>query len=202
MKRKMTARVRGKAGPDRPDSRRIDLARFKSDLDPAVLAALGIRLSDRLHLPGLFGSLETLTPTRTLGRGRTNLTLIEPTIVQVDAAVPHAGFDLEASPRRRPVVQMHFEAAPYGMSSPATYLMLFMVDVVGQATFAIDGSHGPGGITNAGTRVLSGRTVVTLVFENVPPDAHILGFIEQRSGTRWNWFSTQVSFPPLVISSD
>jgi len=36
---------------------------------------------------------ETLSATKTVGRGRTNLTIIVPTIVQIDAATPRATFD-------------------------------------------------------------------------------------------------------------
>ena len=184
----------------RADSRRVDLSTFKHDLSPERLAELGIRTLDRLRLNALFGSVETLSPTRTVGRGRTNLTIIEPTLVQIDATVPHARFDMTASPRRRPALQMHFQAAPYGITAPATYFMIFAVEVTGSATFALDGVHGPGGISNPGTRVLSGRTTVTLVFKDVAPAQELYGYIEQQSGTAWTWFSTQVTFPPLVIS--
>jgi hypothetical protein len=184
----------------RYDTRRVNLAKFKPDITAAELRDLGHSAFDRSVFPTAFGNIETLSPVKTLGRGRTNLTIIRPTIVQVDAAVPRASFDLAATPTRHPVMQMHFEPAAYGISFVSTYLMVFTVEVFGQGTFLLDGFRGPGGISNPGTRTISGRTTVTLIFPNLAPDQQIFGFIEQQAGARWDWFATQVSFPPIVAT--
>lgn len=203
MKKKHTvSRRRARAASElvRADTRPVNFARFKHDLGPEEIASLGVRAFDLGDIAGLFGTIETLSPTRTVGRGRTNLTIIEPAIVQVDATVPNASFDRTASPRRNPALQVHFEPGAYGITSPATYFMAFLVDVNGPAEFRLDGFHGPGGITNSGTRVLTGRTTVTLVFRDLAPTQQVFGFIEQVSGSTWSWFSTRLTFPPLVIT--
>lgn len=186
--------------PARRDTRVVKFDRFKHDLDATRLAEFGVRGFDRPEIAWPFGSIETLSPTRTLGRGRTNLTLIEPTIVQVDATVPSATFDRTVSPHRNPVVQAHFEPGPYGITGPATYFMIFLVDVAGQAEFRLEGFHGPGGITNSGTRVLAGRTAVTLIFRDLDPSQAVYGFLEQLSGANWSWYSTRITYPPLVLT--
>jgi len=184
----------------RADTRRVDLTKFKPDITVADIKALGPRAFDRSIFPAIFGNVETLSVTKTIGRGRTNLTIVRPTVFQADATVPRASFDRRATPGRDPAVQMHFEAGAYGITFVTTYLMVFTIEVFGQGTFRIDGFQGPGGITNAGTRVLAGKTTVTLIFKNLAPAQQIFGFIEQKSGDRWDWFSTQVSFPPIVAT--
>src|SRR4029077_19918619 len=97
--------------------------------------------------------------TKTVERGRTNLTIIVPTIVQTDATTPNAGFDRGATPSRNPAIQMHFEPSAYGMTSVATYIMEFSIQVFGQSTFNLSGFAGSGTVLNGGTVVLTGRPV-------------------------------------------
>jgi hypothetical protein len=149
-----------------------------------------------------FPPIETLSPGRTLGKGRTNLTLIESTIVQVDTtppAPPFANFDKTKS-ERKPAIQMHFDPAAYGFTSAQTYIMEFTLSVVGTASFNL--GAGPFGlnITGVGTRNLSGNVRVSLVFHRLPPGQNVFGFVEQSSGGPWTWFQTQVKLPPLVLS--
>jgi hypothetical protein len=62
----------------------ITFDKFKADLTT----------NDIKHLFGTgtvvfpFGAIDTLSPVRTVGKGRTNITLIESTIVQVDTTPP------------------------------------------------------------------------------------------------------------------
>ena len=177
-------------------ARNISPDRFKADLT----------INDIKHILGTgtvvfpFLPIETLTPSKTVGKGRTNLTFIEPTIVQIDTTPPaptFANFDKTLS-RRNPTIQMHFEPAAYGMTSPATYIMEFMISVVGTSTFNLVG--GPVAATNGGTKTLSGNVRVSLVFRGLSPGQQVFGFLEQRSGGPWTWFQTQVKFPPLVLT--
>ncbi len=133
-----------------------------------------------------------------LGRGRTNLTIIMSTIVQIDSNIPKASFDRRATPSRNPIIQMHFEPIAYGITSVATYIMEFTIQTFGQSTFTLSG--GPAPVTNAGTKVLNGPAKVSLIFPNLSPVQQVFGFMEQTAGSAWSWFSTSVQFPPIVIS--
>ena len=122
-----------------------------------------------------------------------------PTIVQIDAATPSATFNKQ-SQSRNPVIQMHFEPSAYGITSVGTYIMEFTIQVFGQSTFNLSGFAGSGTVLNGGTKVLNGQTRVSLVLQNVPASQQTFGFLEQTAGGAWNWFSTQVRFPDIVIS--
>ena len=180
------------------DKRSINLAKFKSDLTAKDFKALFPPVGGIITFP--FFPIETLTCTKTIGLGRTNLTIIVPTIVQIDQATPRASFDRRATPSRNPIIQMHFEPSAYGITSVATYIMEFTIQAFGQSTFNLTGFAGPGTILNGGTKVLNGQVKVSLVMQNVPPSQQTFGFLEQTAGVAWEWFSTQVRFPPIVIS--
>jgi hypothetical protein len=176
------------------DKRKINLTKFKPDLSPRDLKEL---LGPRGIVTFPFLAIETLSATKTIGRGRTNLTIIVPTIVQIDAAVPSASFNKQ-SQSRNPVIQMHFEPSAYGITSVGTYIMEFAIQAFGQSTFNLSG--GPVPVLNGGTKVLNGQTRVSLVFQNLAPAQQVFGFLEQTAGGAWNWFSAQVRFPDIVIS--
>ena len=183
--------------PEPFDKRSIDLTKFKPDLSATDLKKLLGPAGGIVIFP--FLPIETLSATKTIGRGRTNLTIIVPTIVQIDAATPSATFNKQ-SQSRNPVIQMHFEPSAYGITSVGTYIMEFTIQVFGQSTFNLSGFAGSGTVLNAGTKVLNGQTRVSLVFQNVPASQQTFGFLEQTAGGAWNWFSTQVRFPDIVIS--
>jgi hypothetical protein len=176
------------------DKRKVDLGKAKPELSAKELQEL---IKPRFHFP--FQSIETLTPTKTVGRGRTNLTLIAPTVFQTDATVPRASFDLRAQ-ARRPAAQMHFQPIGYGITSVATYLMDFTVETFGQSTFNLQGGPFTVTILNAGTKTLNGLSGATLIFKDLPPSSEVFGFLEQTSGAVWNWFSISVRFPDIVIA--
>ena len=180
------------------DKRSINLAKFKPDLTAKDFKALFPPVGGIITFP--FFPIETLTCTKTIGLGRTNLTIIVPTIVQIDQAIPRASFDRRATPSRNPIIQMHFEPSAYGITSVATYIMEFTIQAFGQSTFNLTGFAGPGTILNGGTKILNGQVKVSLVMQNVPPSQQTFGFLEQTAGVAWEWFSTQVRFPPIVIS--
>src|SRR5437899_1196608 len=144
-------------GIERYNRRKIDITTFKPDI-----SAKGWVKTFKPFVPNVYSivfyPIETLSPTKTIGKGRTNLTIIMSTIVQIDAATPYAGFDMRATPSRKPVIQMHFEPKAYGIAAASTYVMTFAIEVVGQSAFNVDGSFGF--ISNAGLRTLSGQTTV------------------------------------------
>ena len=178
--------------------RQIDVERFKSDVSDNELAAL-------LAFPGGiiidFFSIDVLGIPRTVGKGRTNLTYIRPTIVQADAATPFATFDRRESPNRNPAISMHFEPSAYGITGPSTFLMVFSVECFGASTFNLDGFAGSGTLANNGTKTLNGKTAVTLQFSNVPPGQQVFGFLEQSAGVAWNFFTARVRFPFPVLEN-
>jgi hypothetical protein len=199
MAKTRTNRARTAAREPEPyDKRTVDLTKFKPDVS--------LKEWVEMFKPGVFPPwplffqpIETLSCTRTVGHGRTNVTLIMPTIVQVDAATPYAGFNRQTTPSRNPIAQAHFEPAAYGITAPATYFMAFTIESSGQSTFNLAGYAGGGTLDGAGSKVVSGQQIVTLIFRNVPPGAQVYGYVEQTSGGQWSWFQTRVSFPPLVI---
>lgn len=172
--------------------------RFRADLKPgSIHDLLGGGLVEFAFAP-----VETLSPGRTLGKGRTNLTLIESTLVQVDTAAPappFANFDKTKS-ERNPAIQMHFDPAAYGFTSPQTFIMEFTLSVVGTASFNL--GAGPFGlnITGVGTRNLSGNVRVSIVFHRLAPGFKVFGFVEQTTGASWTWSQTQIKLPPLVLT--
>jgi hypothetical protein len=176
------------------DNRKIELAEVKPELSAKELQDL-IKPAGHFSFP----AIETLNATKTVGRGRTNLTLIAPTVFQTDATVPRAIFDVRAQ-TRKPAAQMHFQPSGYGITSVATYLMDFTVETIGQSTFNLQG--GPFNVTilNAGTKTLNGLSGATLIFKDLPPSSEVYGFLEQTSGAVWYWFSISVRFPDVVIA--
>jgi hypothetical protein len=178
------------------DKRKVDLGKAKPELSAKKLQDL---VKPPITFP--FFVIERLTPTKTVGRGRTNLTLVAPTVFQTDATVPRASFDLRAQ-SRRPVAQMHFQPIGYGITAVGTYIMEFTIETFAQATFNLQGGPFNVSISNAGTKTLNGLTSVALVFNNLSPSAEVFGFLEQTSGAQWNWFSISVRFPDPVLSPD
>ena len=160
------------------DKRSINLAKFKPDLTAKDFKALFPPAGGIITFP--FFPIETLTCTKTIGLGRTNLTIIVPTIVQIDQATPRASFDRRATPSRNPIIQMHFEPSAYGITSVATYIMEFTIQAFGQSTFNLTGFAGPGSILNGGTKVLNGQVKVSLVMQNVPPSQQTFGFLDRQ----------------------
>jgi hypothetical protein len=173
-----------------------DFSKFKLDPKEIELKDFLTPLIDVVFWPS---PIETLSCTKTIGKGRTNLTIIVPTIVQVDAASPRASFDRRSTPSRNPIIQMHFEPVAYGITSNATYLMEFTIQTYGQSTFNLTGNAGSGTLANTGTKTLNGPTRISLIMRNVPPWQQTFGYLEQTAGGAWDWLSTQISFPPLVI---
>jgi hypothetical protein len=184
--------------PEPYDKRKIDLTKFKPDISLKDWTEMFKPANLRLG-PFFFQPIETLSCTKTIGLGRTNLTIIMPTIVQTDAATPYASFNRQTTPSRNPIIQMHFQPSGYGITTVGTYFMAFTIETSGQSTFQLSGYAGPGTLSGAGSKVLNGQQIVTLIFKNVPPSQEVYGYLEQTAGAQWSWFTTRVSFPPIVI---
>jgi hypothetical protein len=184
----------------RAGERVVEPAEFEPDLTAADWTAK-FPLQDVLGTPIHFAPYEVLTPAKTVGRGRTNLTLIRPTIVQTDATTPFASFDLRESPNRNPAVSVHFNPSAYGITWTGTYVFTFAVDAPTRAGFTPSGFAGSGTVDAAGSIRFAGRRVITVILRNVPPNQDVNAAIEQTSGEAWSWFSTSIGRPPLVIDT-
>ena len=176
----------------------VDLSAFESDVTAADWLAKH-RAGDFGHGPIFWPPIEVISPARTVGRGRTNLTLIRPTIVQTDTATPFAGFDLRESPNRNPAVSVHFNPGAYGATANGTYVFTFAVDAPTRAAFTPSGFAGSGTVDAPGSIRFSGRRMITIILRNVPPAQDTFAAIEQTSGETWSWFSTRIGHPPLVV---
>lgn len=184
----------GDRGPDAE----VRLPEFEHDLT-AEDWATKLRAGDLGHGPIFWAPIEVLSPIKTVGRGRTNLTLIRPTILQTDTGVPYAGFDRRESTNRNPAVSVHFNPGAYGATGVGTYVFTFAVEAFGTATFAPTGYAGSGTVDAAGSISFSGRRVITVILRNVQPGQDTWAAIEQTGGEAWSWFSTRISHPPIVL---
>ena len=201
-KAKSTRPSSPKFKPFPQETRKIDLSKFKPDIQLKDYAEI-FKPGRTPLVPIFFQPIETLSPIKTIGKGRTNLTMIEPFIVQTDVAptsLPFVQFDRRLSPHRNPTIQMHFQASGYGITTPGTYIMTFAVEAAGSCTFNVSVNAGLAGVTGTGSKTLSGQNVISLVFKNLPPSFELFAFVEQTAGGSWNWFSTKVTYPPLLIS--
>lgn len=182
----------GKAKEPFPfDDNKIDFSKFKTELSATEIAKLIWPGGGVYTFP--FGPIDALSPIKTVGKGRTNLTLISPTIFQIDATTPYASFGTGG------IVQMHFEPIAYGITYAASYLMEFIIQTTGSATFSLDGYVGSGSLPNAGTTVINGSMTVQLVMQNVQPSQQTYGTLSQTSGASWTWYYTIIRFPPLIV---
>ena len=202
MKSKSTRAEKLIPEPEPFSKRKLNPDRFPSDLLLKDLKNPFKPVIDLGNVELFVFPIETLSPAKTFGRGRTNLTLIRPTIVQLDAVTPYAGFDRRESPTRNPAVSMHFEPKAYGITAVSTSVMVFAIEVFGQAaTYNLSGFAGGGTVANSGSKTLSGQTKVSLVLRNVPPLAQVWGAITQTAGGLWNWYFVQARYPSLVVKA-
>ena len=181
----------------RAGERVVEAAEFEADLTAADWIAK-FPLEDVLHTPIQFAPYEVLTPAKTVGRGRTNLTLIRPTIMQTDAVTPYAGFDRRESPTRNPAVSIHFEPAAYGITGVGTYVCTFSVESGAPVTLNASGYAASGTVVGAGPKSVNGKQTVSLTLKNLPAYGGWAA-IEQTAGASWAWYSSRVSYPPLVF---
>jgi hypothetical protein len=180
--------------PSANDHQAVDFSKFTSDLSQSELTQL---ISQRPPF-WPFLPIDTLSPTKTVGQARTNLTLIMATIVQLDAATPYASFDMTATPSRQPVVSMHFQPSGYGISNTESYVLDFVITTYEPCTFQLGGYAGSGSVTT-GTKSVNGSAVVSIVLTNVEATLPASGYIQQLSGGAWSWYRTAVNRPIPVF---
>jgi len=180
------------------DERVVSITDFEADLSAEDWVAK-YRVGKLITGPIFWAPIETLAPTRTVGKGRTNLTLIRPTILQTDATTPYAGFDRRESPTRNPAISVHFAPAAYGITGAGTYVFTFAVDAYTRCEFRSTGFAGGGTVDAPGAIRFSGKRAVTVILRNVPAAGQVWAAIEQTDGEAWSWFSTRIAYPPLVF---
>jgi hypothetical protein len=168
------------------ENNKVDFSKFKSDPSTSDIARLtaGIKVWPWV--------IEVLSPTKTIGRGRTNLTLLLPLggELHTDATVPYAGIYGEPG-----TVTVHFEPIAYGITSVATYIMVFNIQTIGSTTFFLGGDVGTGTLPNAGNKTVNGSVSLGLIMQNVQPSQQTYGVLHQVSGPGWRWYSTVIQFP-------
>ncbi len=133
----------------------------------------------------------------TVGKGRTNLTLIRPTIMQTDAA-SRTPASTAATPTRNPAVSIHFEPAAYGITGVGTYVCTFSVESGAPVTLNASGYAASGTVVGAGPRSVSGKQTVSLTLKNLPAYGGWAA-IEQTAGDSWAWYTARITYPPLVF---
>ncbi|MCU1477945.1 MAG: hypothetical protein JWQ64_2638 [Subtercola sp.] len=180
------------------DHKAIDFTQFESDV---VLEdwVSKYSLTELVRSPVFFYfPIDVLTPVHPVGKGRTNITLIMPTIVQTDSAPSYAGFDRTVNTSRAPAVSVHFDPSAYGITATSGYVFTFSIAAVGTATFDASGYAGPGAVVNPGPKTITGQQTISIVVANVPP-APLYVALTQTAGTAFTWYSTSINHPPLVF---
>ncbi|GAB3396381.1 hypothetical protein GCM10027568_30360 [Humibacter soli] len=179
---------------DALDTHKVDFSAFASDITPDEWSKL-ITVRPPVFFPSPIDSLSVAHP---IGRGRTNTTLIQATIVQTDAPTSYASFDYPMNPSRAPAVSVHFEADAYGITSTANYVFTFYLWTQESTVFSVSqfGAASAGGI---GNRTINGQQSLTVALNGLPASQPCYVAIEQLSGGSWSWYQTVISPPPLVF---
>ena len=193
----MTKSISGLTGkvvePPPFDDNKVDDSKFKPELSALDIVKLTAKnVGHVIVFP--FGPIDTLSPTKPLGKGRTNTTLINSTIVQTDAATPYAAFGAGG------VVSVHFEPVAYGITGTATYVVEFDVVTFGSTTLNLSAYAGAGTVSNAGNKTINGQTTLQLVMHGVANTQQTWAAVQQISGASWQWFRTRIKFPDIVIT--
>jgi hypothetical protein len=159
-------------------------------------AEASVRLRDHTFDPSIFmRTVETLSPAHPVGTGRTNVTIIAPTIVQLDTPVPFAGFELVAG-RRPGAVAMHVDPAAYGLAPGDRYDVAFVVQTDGACTFSWQA--GFDATQRTGAASVNGQGVIGMGLGVFTQGAVGLANIQQTSGTTWRWQRLVIT-RPLVL---
>jgi hypothetical protein len=177
----------------------IDLSTFEKTLSIKDLAT-EIRVSDVIHFPW-FLPIDTISPTHTVGKGRTNLTLIAPDIMQTDTTgTPYASFSNRQTPSGGPGVSVHFQPSGYGITNAGDYIVSFAIATTGPVTLNVDAFSLVGSPTGTGSKTVNGNVSVAVVLHGLPPTQITYVSIQQTAGAAWSWYSTSFEHPPLVIT--
>ncbi|WP_426624732.1 hypothetical protein ACPPVW_01165 [Leifsonia sp. McL0607] len=185
---------------DAETSDAIDPASFVKTLSPSDVVTR-IRPGDILHWPPFLLPIDTISPTHTVGKGRTNLTVIASDIMQTDTSgTPYASFTFRQVPSGGPGVSVHFDPAAYGVTGVANYVISFLISTSAPVTLTVGAYAGAGSVTGTGVKTVNGNVSVAVGLQNVPPGQPTYASIQQTSsGPSWSWFSTSIDHPPLVF---
>jgi hypothetical protein len=175
------------------EDRTIDLTAFEKDLTLEDWTRI-------VRFPWFPPPIEVLSPTRTIGKGRTNLTLGAPDILQTDAATPYAGYSYRQTPAGGPFVSVHFEPAAYGITTTATYVIAFLLEAASPVTLNAGGYAAGGTLGGTGAKTLVGTKAFSVVLGSVPANGQVNAYIQQAApGGSWTWYSTSIEYPPLLV---
>jgi hypothetical protein len=176
---------------------KVDFSKFKRSLSATDIAKLLAPHGGTVTFPS--GPIETLSPIKTIGRGRTNLTIENAvTLVTLNSSIAWFLFSGgEEAPLGK--VQIQFEPSFYGITHASNYVAEFNIYTgIYGGTFDLGGLVGSGTILNGGRYTFSeGPTTVQLVMRNVPSQPMTAWL---QSTDEWEWFSTVIKFPDGVVN--
>ncbi|MGO4536701.1 hypothetical protein [Leifsonia sp. 2MCAF36] len=176
----------------------IDPATFERTLSLTDIAHR-IPVQDVIIFPW-YRLIETISPTHTVGKGRTNLTLIAPDIMQTDTTgTPYASFTNRPTPSGGPGVSVHFTPGDYGATAPADYIVTFVITANGSVNLNVGGYAGGTAPTGTGARTVNGNVAVVVGLRSVPPNQVTYASIQQTGGSSWQWYRTEIEYPPLIL---
>jgi hypothetical protein len=179
----------------------IDPATFDKTLSLTDIARQ-VSVHDVITFPW-FRPIDTISPTHTVGKGRTNLTLIAPDIMQTDTTgTPYASFTYRQTTSGGPGVSVHFTPSAYGATANGDYIITFLITAFGSVSLDVGAfAGGPGSsISGTGLRNVNGNVAVVVGLRNVPPTQVTYASIQQKAGAGWQWFNTTIEYPPLIIT--
>ncbi|MFF1574077.1 hypothetical protein ACFVWR_15145 [Leifsonia sp. NPDC058292] len=178
----------------------IDLSTFEKTLSIKDLAT-ELRVSDVIHFPWWLLPIDTISPTHTVGKGRTNLTLIASDIMQTDTTgTPYASFTNRETLSGGPGVSVHFQPSAYGITNVGSYVISFAISTSGPVTLDVGAFSLVGSPTGTGLKTVNGNVSVTVALHDLPPNQVTYASVQQKSGAAWSWFSTSIENPPLVVA--
>lgn len=176
-----------------------DLADFESDITIADWTER-YRVGDLVLGPVIFAPIAEVSPVHLRAAAHTDTNLIQPSVVITDTTgTPYAGFDMSDTPNRQPAASVHFLPADFGITTPGDYVVRFYVDTT--AGVRLTTSVSPGvTVLRANSDSRTGAHTVTFTFVNLAPNQPVFADITQTEGTRWSWYRTTISYPPLVLT--
>ncbi|WP_431247806.1 hypothetical protein [Leifsonia xyli] len=187
-----------RAGGDPEVAELIDPATFEKTLSLTDIAHR-ISVNDVITFPW-FRPIDTISPTHTVGKGRTNLTLIASDIMQTDTTgTPYASFTYRPTPSGGPGVSVHFAPGDYGATGTSDYLITFVITANGSVNLNVGAYAGAGSTTGTGARTVNGNVAVVVGLKNVPPTPVTYAYVQQTGGSTWQWYRTAIEYPPLIL---
>jgi len=177
---------------------RIDPATFEKTQSLTDIAHR-ISARDVITFPW-FRPIDTISPTHTVGKGRTNLTLIAPDILQTDTTgTPYASFSARPTPSGGPGVSVHFTPGDYGATAVGDYVVTFVITANGSVSLTVGGYAGGTPPTGLGARTVNGNVAIVVGLKSVPPTQVTYASIQQTGGATWQWYRTEIEYPPLIL---